>query len=83
MNPATYFLINLATIYLIREGAVRVNMGGIQQGQVVALYNYMAQMIIELIKLASLIISINKALACQAGVTDYQHQQGTCLRGPY
>ena len=64
MNPATYFLINLATIYLIREGAVRVNMGGIQQGQVVALYNYMAQMIIELIKLASLIISINKALAC-------------------
>lgn len=39
MNPATYFLINLATIYLIREGAVRVNMGGIQQGQVVALYN--------------------------------------------
>lgn len=64
MNPATYFLINLATIFLIREGAVRVNMGGIQQGQVVALYNYMAQMIIELIKLASLIISINKALAC-------------------
>ena len=64
MNPATYFLINLATIYLIREGAVRVNMGSIQQGQVVALYNYMAQMIIELIKLASLIISINKALAC-------------------
>ncbi len=64
MNPATYFLINLATIVLISRGAIQVNLGSIQQGQVVALYNYMAQMIVELIKLASLIITINKALAC-------------------
>lgn len=64
MNPATYFLINLATIILIHEGAICVNMGNLEQGSVVALYNYMAQMIIELIKLASLIITINRALAC-------------------
>ena len=64
MNPATYALINIATIFLIREGAIRVNIGGIAQGDLVALYNYMAQIIVELIKLASLIITINKALAC-------------------
>ncbi len=64
MNPATYALINIATIFLIRESAIRVNMGSIAQGDVVALYNYMAQIIVELIKLASLIITINKALAC-------------------
>lgn len=64
MNPATYFLINLATIILIHQGAISVNLGGMQQGDVVALYNYMAQMIIELIKLASLIITINRAVAC-------------------
>lgn len=64
MNPATYFLINLATIFLIRQGAIQVNIGRIGQGEVVALYNYMAQMIVELIKLASLIITINKAIAC-------------------
>ena len=64
MNPLTYVLINIATIFLIRQGALRVNMGAISQGDVVALYNYMAQMIVELIKLASLIITINKGLAC-------------------
>lgn len=73
MNPASYFLINLATIFLIREDAIRVNMGSLEQGQVVALYNYMAQMIVELIKLASLIITINRSLACAdrvAGILD-------------
>lgn len=64
MNPATYFLINLATIILIHQGAICVNLGSLKQGSVVALYNYMAQMIVELIKLASLIITINRALAC-------------------
>lgn len=75
MNPATYALINFATIVLIEVGAVQVNLGTISQGDVVALYNYMAQMIVELIKLASLIITINKALACadrMAGVFDIQ-----------
>lgn len=64
MNPATYLLINIATIVLIRVGAVRVNLGAIGQGDVVALYNYMAQMIVELIKLASLIITIDRSIAC-------------------
>ncbi|MEE1114916.1 MAG: ABC transporter permease, partial [Eubacterium sp.] len=64
MNPATYVLINLATIVLIRQGAIRVSLGGLQQGDVVALYNYMAQLIVELIKLASLIITIDKSIAC-------------------
>ena len=64
MNPATYLIINIATIILIRTGAVKVNLGGLKQGDVVALYNYMAQIIVELIKLASLIITLNKSLAC-------------------
>jgi ATP-binding cassette subfamily B multidrug efflux pump len=64
MNPATYVVINAATIFLIHEGAVRVNLGAIHQGDVVALYNYMAQLIIELVKLATMIITINKSLAC-------------------
>ncbi|MDO4475410.1 MAG: ABC transporter ATP-binding protein [Lachnospiraceae bacterium] len=68
MNPLTYALINIATIVLIRIGAVQVNLGTLQQGDVVALYNYMAQVIVELIKLASLIVTINKALACSARV---------------
>lgn len=64
LNPVTYTLINIATIVLIYVGGHQVNSGAMQQGQVVALYNYMAQMIVELIKLASLIITINRSLAC-------------------
>lgn len=64
LNPLTYALINIATIGLIRVGAIQVNFGSIQQGDVVALYNYMVQMVIELVKLASLIITINKSIAC-------------------
>lgn len=64
LNPLTYALINIAAIILIYVGAIQVNSGAMQQGQVVALYNYLAQMIVELIKLASLIITINRALAC-------------------
>ena len=64
MNPATFLLINAATIVLIRTGALQVSSGVILQGDVVALYNYMALIVVELVKLASLIISINKALAC-------------------
>ena len=64
LNPVTYVLINIATVILIQKAGVEVNLGGMQQGQVVALYNYMAQMIVELIKLASLIITLNKSMAC-------------------
>ena len=64
MNPGTYLLINIATILLLRQGALRVDAGALRQGDVVALYNYMAQIVVELVKLASLIITINKSLAC-------------------
>ena len=64
MNPGTYLIINLATVFLIRQGALQVNLGDLKQGDVVALYNYMAQIVVELVKLASLIITINKSLAC-------------------
>ena len=62
-NPMTYVLINLAIIWLVSVGAVRVNSGIISQGMVVALYNYMSQILVELIKLANLIVSITKACA--------------------
>lgn len=53
LNPFTYVLINIATVILIARAGLQVNLGTMHQGQVVALYNYMAQMIVELIKLAS------------------------------
>lgn len=64
MNPLTYVVVNASIIALIWIGAVRVNSGTLTQGQVVALYNYMSQILVELIKLANLIINITKALAC-------------------
>lgn len=73
LNPVTYVLINGATVILIARAGLQVNMGNLQQGQVVALYNYMAQIIVELIKLASLIITLNKSMACAdrvAGILD-------------
>ena len=70
LNPVTYVLINIATVILIQKAGVEVNLGGMQQGQVVALSNYMAQMIVELIKLASLIITLNKSAACAGRVAD-------------
>ncbi len=63
-NPVTYIIINAATILLLYTGAVRVDNGSITQGEVVALVNYMSQILVELIKLANLIITITKALAC-------------------
>ncbi|MCM1263753.1 MAG: ABC transporter ATP-binding protein/permease [Butyrivibrio sp.] len=63
-NPVTFVIVNVATIALIYTGAVRVDTGYITQGEVVALVNYMSQILIELIKLANLIITITKALAC-------------------
>ena len=70
LNPFTYVLINIATVILIARAGLQVNLGNMQQGQVVALYNYMAQMIVELIKLASLIITLNKSAACANRVAD-------------
>ena len=64
MNPITYVIINLAIIALVYTGAIRVEAGIITQGAVVALYNYMSQILVELIKLANLIIYITKSVAC-------------------
>lgn len=70
MNPLTYVLINIAVLLLIHTGAVRVSEGNLTQGEVVALYNYMSQILVELIKLANLIISITKALASASRIAD-------------
>ena len=64
LNPLTYVMINLAIIALIYTGALRVEAGLLTQGAVVALYNYMSQILVELIKLADLIINITKSIAC-------------------
>ena len=64
MNPLTYAAINAAVIALIHSGAVRVEMGSLTQGEVVALYNYMSQILVELVKMANLIILLTKAWAC-------------------
>lgn len=64
MNPLTFIIINGATVVLVWTGAIQVNDGVISQGEVVALVNYMSQILVELVKLANLIININKSLAC-------------------
>ena len=78
MNPVTYVVINAAVILLIHRGAMRVQLGDLSQGQVVALYNYMSQILVELVKMANLIILLTKAAACGdriAGVLDVQPGQ--------
>ncbi len=70
LNPLTYVIINIATIILIYTGALRVETGLISQGAVVALYNYMAQILVELIKLANLIITITKSVACMNRISE-------------
>lgn len=69
MNPLTYVIINFSVILLIRNGAITINSGVITQGELVALYNYMSQILVELIKLASLIITLNKASASAARIS--------------
>ncbi len=64
LNPLSYALINLAIVVLIYVGAIRVNQGTLSKGEVVALYNLMSQILVELIKFANLIINITKAVAC-------------------
>lgn len=64
MNPVTYIIVNIALVVLLWTGAIRVDNGIITQGEVVALVNYMSQILVELIKMANLIIQLTKALAC-------------------
>lgn len=64
MNPVTYIIVNGAVMLLIYKGAVKVNVGELSQGQVIAILNYMSQILVELVKLANLIILMTKAMAC-------------------
>ena len=64
LNPVTYVIINLAIVAILRTGAVRVSSGLLTQGEVIALYNYMSQILVELVKMANLILTITKSLAC-------------------
>ncbi len=78
MNPVTYVIVNGAIVALIYIGAIQVNVGNLTQGEVVAIINYMSQILVELVKLANLIITVTKALACAdrvAGVFEIQNQE--------
>ena len=81
LNPLTYILINLAILWLIYSGAVRVDIGELTQGEVIALYNYMSQILVELIKLANLIISITKALASATRISKVLETESTARFG--
>lgn len=81
MNPLTYVIINAAVILLIYVGAVRVNVGALTQGEVVALYNYMSQILVELIKLANMIITLTKSLACANRIQEVFETQNTINDG--
>ena len=78
MNPVTFCVVNGAIIVLIYTGAIQVNVGNLTQGEVVAIINYMSQILVELVKLANLIVTITKALACAdrvAAVFDIQSEE--------
>lgn len=80
MNPVTYIIVNGAIIALIYTGAVQVNVGNLTQGEVIAIINYMSQILVELVKLANLIITITKALACAdrvASVFEIRNEEQT------
>ena len=70
MNPATYILLNLAIVFLIWTGALQVNVGVLTQGAIIDLYNYMSQILVELIKLANLIITLTKSIASGNRIQD-------------
>ncbi len=70
MNPMTYIIVNLSIVYILYTGAISVNTGALTQGEVVALVNYMSQILVELVKLANLIITVTKAIACGNRIAD-------------
>lgn len=81
LNPLTYTVINIALILLIRNGAIRVDSGILTQGQVIALYNYMGQILVELIKMANLIISLTKAAACGSRISSVLDVRNSQING--
>ena len=70
LNPMTFVIVNLAVVILIQVGAMKVESGILTQGLVIALYNYMSQILVELVKMANLIITITKAVACGGRISD-------------
>lgn len=80
LNPVTYVIINVAIIVLVYAGGVRVDVGDLTQGQVVALYNYMSQILVELIKLANLIVTVTKAFASADRINSVMEQKNTLER---
>lgn len=81
MNPLTYAVINVGIILLIYFGAGKVDSGALTQGQVIALYNYMSQILVELIKLANLIITVTKCFACAGRVNEILKMQPSLKHG--
>ena len=81
MNPLTYAIINAAIIALMYTGAIKFNAGSLDRGQVVALYNYMSQILIELIKLANLIITVTKSFACAGRINEILEMQPSLKKG--
>lgn len=77
LNPLTYVIINIAIVVLVYTGGIKVNSGILSQGQVVALYNYMSQILVELIKLANLLVTITKALASADRIENVFQQKST------
>lgn len=81
MNPVTFAILNLSVAYLIYKGAIYVNMGKLSQGQVVALYNYMSQILVELIKFANLVLTITKAIACGNRIEELMEMKSSMKDG--
>ena len=77
MNPMTFVIVNLAVVVLVHVGALKVDGGILTQGLVIALYNYMSQILVELIKMANLIITMTKAAACGGRIADILEQQSS------
>lgn len=77
LNPVTYVIINIAIVVLIYSGGMRVYSGDLTQGQVVALYNYMSQILVELIKLANLLVTVTKTFACANRIQSVFEQTNT------
>ena len=81
LDPVTYVIINLAIVVLLKNGAIHIAAGLLSQGTMVALYNYMAQIVVELVKLASLMVTINKSLVCAARVDKILQETGDMTYG--
>lgn len=81
LNPVTYVIVNLAIVAILRTGAVQVSSGVLTQGEVIALYNYMSQILVELVKMANLILTITKSLACARRISSVLDVQPSMADG--